>query len=199
MDETNSKVPSAFVLPYIKAKSRQKVILNSRGTKFQVSLDSFLKFPRHTRLGKLAEFETLSVDEILQLCTDFEPDELEFFFERDPSVLNLVLNAFLTGDLHLGQANMCELQLTNELNYWMLDVDEGKRCCKTDFEVGRSEKLQEIKNEQEVIKLVETKKEFNVSWLPETRKKIWNAVEDPYSSNLAMVIFRIYCTLRDTS
>ncbi len=165
----------------------KRVTLNARGTKFEVSLQAFFKFSKQTRLGKLASFQSLTTDEILDLCTGFDLSVPEFFFERDPIGLSLTLDFLLTGDLHLAMTNMCEMQLTKELNYWMVDVAECKRCCKTGFEIRHEEKAREIRNEVEVTRTIETLEFADCTWMPGIREKIWSVSEKPSSSKTALV------------
>ncbi len=171
---------------------KKRVIFNTRGTSFEVSLQSFFKFPKHTRLGKLASFQNLSSAEVLELCTDFDSSKLEFFFEREPYGLNITLDFLLTGELHLPTDNICEIQLSKELEYWMIDLGKCRRCCKTKFDIELDVKDKEIRDEIEETKKLDTLEFADVSWFPKIREKVWNLSEKPSSSNAALVCIILF-------
>ena len=66
-------------------------------------------------------------EEIANLCDRYSDDLNEFYFNRDPYILNMILNYYQTQKLHLNY-NQCMLFIKSELIYWgieeyLLDAD----------------------------------------------------------------------------
>lgn len=64
-----------------KKKNKRRAIVNVGGVKHEVMWRTLERLPK-SRLGKLRFAQDL--DEIYSLCDDFDPDENEFFFDRNP-------------------------------------------------------------------------------------------------------------------
>ena len=70
-----------FVNPFRKTQSKRRVIVNVGGVRHQILWRTLERLPK-SRLGKLRYAKDL--DEIYELCDDFNVDENEFFFDRNP-------------------------------------------------------------------------------------------------------------------
>lgn len=102
----------------------KRVRLNARGVIFEIPLASFLAYPKSTRLGKLSNFREMNTDDIYELCDDFNAESREFYFDRNPSVLGIVLDLF---------------------TYWMVNSPDMKRCCKVEYENNYESRVEEIR------------------------------------------------------
>ena len=169
-------------------KPDEFITLNARGREFKIPFKTMLEYPKSTRLGKLSQFKTMPTAEITELCDSFNKETNEFYFNRNPRVLSILLDYFLTDELHV-DGNLCEVFLLNELKYWEVHFNEVKHCCKNDFERKLEEKNKLVGLEDKVIKDFEEYDLFNVTWMPKVRKKLWRIVEQPTSSKKAATYF----------
>lgn len=163
----------------------QKVRLNARGYIFEIPLESFQKYPKDSRLGKLVNFDEMTVEEILECCDKYNSEKTEFYFNRSPYVLNMVLDYFVSGKLHNSNTTMCQVYLEKELSYWMIDTNDMKRCCHVEYENNYNSRNEEIIFEKKVLK--EISKASSQLEKSETRRKLWAIIENPNSSNVARV------------
>lgn len=162
--------------------TKQKIILNALGTKFQITQDVFIKISSRTRLGILKDYERMHMHDILGYCDDFDPTSLEFFFNRDPDILKLVLNHAVTGEFHW-KTNLCEVYLERELVYWKFDMDQINHCCSTSFDQKCENKKELMENDHQIIDRLESEDNREKT----TRQKIWSILNNPLDSALAMV------------
>lgn len=162
--------------------TKQKVTLNAFGTKFQLTQDVFSKIFSRTRLGILKDYERMHMHDILGYCDDFDPISLEFFFNRDPEVLKLILNHAVTGEFHLN-TNLCEVYLERELVYWKFDIEQINHCCSTSFDEEYENKREHMENDHKIIDRLESEDHREKN----TREKIWSILNNPLDSALAMV------------
>lgn len=158
------------------------VTFNIMGTKYQLTMKKFKQLPVKTRLGKLKELIPFEYEKVLKYCDEFNKDTNELFFNRDPDCFKFVLNYLLTGELHM-KRNICTVHVKNELDYWMVDPKEIKRCCKTNYELEYDQEIENIKIEEDAIEFVKENEEF----VPNRRERLWAVLDDPKSSNLALV------------
>ena len=162
--------------------NRQRITLNALGTKFQITKDVFEKISCNTRLGSLKNYEKMNIEEILSYCDDFDPVAVEFFFNRNPSVLSLVLDHALTGELHLSK-HFCEIYLRKELDYWKLENETISYCCVNEFEKNYDKKNEIMEYEREIIQKLENRDKENLT----LRMKLWNTLNEPLYSAFSMV------------
>ena len=159
------------------------IILNALGTKFEITSEKLQQCHESSRLGKLINHKMINnMKDILIYCDGYDEKKKEFFFNRDPDCLKMVLNYLLTGELHV-KRNMCEVHVKNELEYWMIDPQTIKRCCygkfNDNYEVGHGY----IKMEEDVIRTMKIKEDYK----PTLREKLWEIVSCPLSSKKALV------------
>ena len=119
------------------------VALNARGHRFQV-LKS--KLGQYADTSRLAKFKANNLHELTQLCDYYSPDLNEFYFDRDPFILNLILNYEPQKKLHLISSNECLNHLISEFNYWFngkTDVYEAMfdDCCRIRFKKMTNKQL----------------------------------------------------------
>ena len=170
-------------------KSRVRVILNARGIKYDLLIKNFQQYPAYSRLGKLITCLQSSQD-LRDVCDDFNLDTFEFYFDRDPFILNSILNYYSSGELHLND-NVCVGLFFKELEYWGIDIYELNECCISKYSKKKNEIDEEIKKEKEIIKEYTHKDEFG-DLLPKLREKIWKILTyDDDKSAISMVNLKI--------
>ena len=64
---------------------------------------------------------------ISPLCADTN-DPLELYFDRNPSLVNSILDSYISGEMHIPD-NMCSEALKNELSFWKLEPEILAPCC----------------------------------------------------------------------
>lgn len=186
-----------MVLNPIKSTS-ERVILNLRGTKFDVQLSEFNKLPK-SRLGRLKTHLDQTYistnllgshnEDLYQICDDFDLELLEFYFNRDPRFFHMIL-AYYTGDnkIHLDE-NVCVKYFQEQLLYW--DLDElhcFDDCCQHKF-LGKLDDIdKELIKQKQIIDHYEFKEDFvGNHFFPRMRKKVWLLIENPTSSKRAII------------
>ena len=94
------------------------MILDVGGRRHKVLESNFNIFP-NTRLGKLVRAKT--EEDILSLCDGYlDGDIPEYFFDRNWTSFNSILDIYRTGVLHLS-TDLCALVLQKDLEYWQID------------------------------------------------------------------------------
>ena len=174
--------------------NQSTVFLNVRGIRYEVMLENFLKYP-HTRLGLLrSQIVIQNREKISDLCFKCSTDLKEFYFDRDPFVLNKILNLYQTGQLHINTSAECASFINDELKYWMIDPSLLSNCCQISF----SEKLEETedleKSLQKITKNLNRKKKFSKVATPAWKEKLWLIFDKPKSSKLAKVFIKFNVT-----
>ena len=145
--------------------------LNVGGQIFTTTIDTLRSLP-NTRLGRLAQDETLT-----------NQKDAELFFDRNPEIMNNLLDLYRTGDLHL-PSSLCGHSVERELKFWEIPCEMVKECC-----YGRLKKHQDdAKITAEIDKFLtnryDTPAEIQElsSW-----NKIWLIMERPNLSRLSKV------------
>lgn len=174
-------------------KDHRKIVLNCRGHKYQVCLDTFEKLP-NSRLGKLRlALKNKSNSELDTLCDEFSLESNEFFFNKDPQILNLILEFYSNEKVHLNIncSNFCAILLLNEFKYWGIDKydDLLAPCCKSLIEKQKALVQDDLEQENSILKDLDAKEDFGKCFFPKIRRFIWNIMEYPKSSIFAMVFF----------
>lgn len=166
----------------------ETIIINARGIKYEVSIGHFERLPS-SRLGKLSRYIlTNNTNEIIRLCDNYKPELNEFYFNRDPYILNSVLTYYQTGKLHIKQSG-CVCFINDELGYWDVDEHSFEPCCQITY----LEKLEEIndsfKIRQNLLEELNCLDDFSDCCCPKLREKLWNLFDNPSSSIFAKFLF----------
>ena len=169
---------------------KNRITINARGVKYDIISSHFERLP-NSRLGRLNnlletfEFLPSKINESLlnEICDDFDMNKLEFYFDRDPYVLNLILNYYSNGKLHIGM-NCCALLICDELRYWQIDEKLINNCCEWKFADKIDEINKLINRESFILKSYFYKENFDNFSCPKLRENIWYLFERPSSSFL---------------
>ncbi|KAM9341232.1 potassium voltage-gated channel subfamily S member 3a [Symphorus nematophorus] len=179
--------------------------VNVGGFKQRMEHDVLKRFPQ-TRLGRLLCCS--SKEAILELCDDFSPSEMEYYFDRNPRFFCYILNFYLTGKLHLMEG-LCVISFVQEIEYWGIKERHLDLCCSTKFlelmelaEEGswdqRSDELQlhSLDSSIEELSILEDNLEmFEGSWCADVRRNIWIRLENPGYSTSAKVMAVVSLTV----
>ncbi|XP_071775043.2 delayed-rectifier potassium channel regulatory subunit KCNS3 [Centroberyx gerrardi] len=169
--------------------------VNVGGFKQRMEHDVLKRFPQ-TRLGRLLCCS--SKEAILELCDDFSPSEMEYYFDRSPSFFCYVLNFYLTGKIHLMEG-LCVVSFSQEIEYWGIKERHLDSCCSNKFQAlkecaedkgwdQRSDEQQLHSSDSSIEELSSLDKDlemFEGSWCADVRKNIWLRLENPGYSSLA--------------
>ncbi|XP_044021861.1 potassium voltage-gated channel subfamily S member 3a [Siniperca chuatsi] len=172
--------------------------VNVGGFKQQMEHDVLKRFPQ-TRLGRLLCCS--SKEAILELCDDFSPSEMEYYFDRNPLFFCYVLNFYLTGKIHLVDG-LCVVSFFQEIEYWGIKARHLDFCCCHRFHElmefaedkrwdQRSDELQLHSSDssvEELSALEEDIEMFEGSWCADVRRNIWIRLENPGYSTSAKVM-----------
>lgn len=172
--------------------------VNVGGFKQRMEHTVLKRFPQ-TRLGRLLCCS--STEAILELCDDFSPSEMEFYFDRSPRFFCYVLNFYLTGKIHLVDG-LCVLSFCQEIEYWGIKERHLDFCCSNKFYELRqlaedkrwdqgSTDLQPYSSDSSIDdqSVSEEKTEmFEGSSCADVRRNIWIQLENPGSSTSAKVM-----------
>lgn len=146
-----------------------RITINVAGKKFVTYWKTIQKLPK-TRLGRLT-----------QSSPEYDSDINEFFFDRDPKVVNSILNLYRTRELHL-PSTMCGLALKKELEFWDIPEEMISECCWNKY----TEQMQET----QILNILDkTLGENGISseTHPSWKEKIWLTMEKPFYSQTAKV------------
>jgi hypothetical protein len=191
-DTIQQNLDDDSILDEIKLKlesSDKKITINLRGFKFELFVKSFSKHPT-SRLAKLSIMilnsngKPFNRDDLLELCDYYELDKMEFYFNKDPFILNKILNLYTENyqKIHV-EEGVCINYLNTELDYWGFEnkfQDIIDKCCQVHLYNRKCFIDGEIEKEEKLIKQVEFKHEFKY-FFPKLREKLFNYVE--YSNN----------------
>ncbi|KAM8834356.1 delayed-rectifier potassium channel regulatory subunit KCNS3-like [Synchiropus picturatus] len=165
--------------------------VNVGGSRQKVARSLLRRFPQ-SRLARLSCCG--SQEAILELCDDFSPTDMEYYFDRSPSLFCYVLNFYLTGKLHLDDG-VCVISFAQEIEYWGIKERYLDLCCGERFqELMELVTDQGLGNDSEslsmsALSLSEDEEEmFEGSWCAETRRNVWLRLENPTYSKSAKAI-----------
>ncbi|KAK5857091.1 hypothetical protein PBY51_010357 [Eleginops maclovinus] len=170
--------------------------VNVGGFKQRIEHDVLNRFPQ-TRLGRLLCCS--SEEAVLELCDDFTPSEMEFYFDRNPRFFCYVINFYLTGKIHLVEG-LCVVSFVQEIEYWGIKERHLDYCCSNTFYELRQlaedkswdQRSDELQSSGSSVGELSTMKDdiemFEGSWCADVRRNIWIRLEDPAYSTSAKVM-----------
>lgn len=155
--------------------------VNVGGFRHRMEQEVVQRFPQ-TRLGRLLRCR--STEAVLELCDDFSPSEMEFYFDRNPGFfLCYVLTFYVSGELHLVEG-LCVVSFCQELEYWGLREAQLAFCCSTRFhQLMASAEDQE--SQENCPPGEQSAHAFGASCCADVRRNIWVQLEEPGSSAAA--------------
>lgn len=100
------------------------VNLNVGGKVFHIPKHLVLQHPK-TRIGILA----LCNDPVkrLSLCDDYNVQNNEFFFDRDPMFFHYIFHFYCSKVMWV-MDNLCPLNFEEEMSFWGLSLKDSPRC-----------------------------------------------------------------------
>ncbi|XP_042356742.1 potassium voltage-gated channel subfamily S member 3-like [Plectropomus leopardus] len=169
--------------------------VNVGGFKQRMEHNVLKRFPQ-TRLGRLLCCS--SKEAILELCDDFSPSDMEYYFDRNPRFFCYVLNFYLTGKIHLVDG-LCIVSFFQEIEYWGIKERHLDFCCSNKYHElmelaedkcwdQRSDETQLGSSVEELSYLEEDVEIFEGSWCADVRRNIWIRLENPGHSTSAKVM-----------
>jgi hypothetical protein len=165
----------------------QRIILNVGGFKHEVMLRTLNKIP-NSRLGSLNSASTK--EDLLNFCDDYNLERLEFFFDRDPTLFNYILNYYRIGKLHISN-DSCPVILTKELLYWKIENPKMDLCCEEKLYEKQKELDKAILDYKMIENDVKVKiKEdimVNSTKFRMFKNRIWNMVDNSFDTNSTIV------------
>ncbi|TWW71650.1 potassium voltage-gated channel subfamily S member 3-like [Takifugu flavidus] len=165
------------------------IVVNVGGFKQRLDQDLLKRFPQ-TRLGRLLCCS--SKEAILELCDDFSPSEMEFYFDRNPCFFCYILNFYFTGKLHLVDG-LCVVSFCQEIEYWGIREGHLDFCCSNKFHELMAFVEDRWSQESDGQLTGSSADElpadmFEGSWCGDVRRNIWIRLEKPGHSTLAKVM-----------
>jgi hypothetical protein len=175
-------------------EQKQRVTLNVGGLKHEILWKTLNRFP-NSRLGKLKK--NLNSDYLSSLCDDYDGEKNEFFFDRDPTLFNSILNYYREGKLHIND-NICPNVLQLELEYWEIDEPNMDLYCEEKLYHKQQAINEVLENYMKIFTEEKTKIEainkIKSSRFNAWKNRIWNLVDSPFenkSSYMAMVFIKL--------
>ncbi|XP_023682833.1 potassium voltage-gated channel subfamily G member 4a isoform X2 [Paramormyrops kingsleyae] len=120
-------------------------IINVGGNRYTFPWSTLEEFPL-TRLGRLRLCSSL--EEITQVCDDYDEVAREYFFDRSPSAFRVILNFLAAGKLRMLR-EMCALSLHDEFDYWGVEMAYMEHCCKRKMYTRMEELAEHQRREEE--------------------------------------------------
>ena len=174
---------------------KKRIILNARGTKYEVLMRIFDKYPQ-SRLGKIKKLIEIgdnnrSNNDLNDLCDDFDLGKSEFYFNRDPYILNFVINFYEDNKIHYDD-KICSKFFLHEIKYWGLNefLFDNDCKCQINFVIQREECSENSENQEKVIDDLYNKENFGCI-LPKIREYIWGIIDRPADPTITKVILQI--------
>jgi hypothetical protein len=162
--------------------NKRRVLINVGGVRHEILWRTLERLPK-SRLGKLRYAKDM--DEIYALCDDYDQQENEFFFDRNPRSFCSIINFYRSSKLHLIE-DMCVLSFYDDLVYWGIPEFYLETCCQHKYYQKKEIVLEEIRKEEDTLKEKIMDEDFGC-YCPTIRKKVWNLMEKPQTSKGARV------------
>ncbi|XP_022610891.1 potassium voltage-gated channel subfamily V member 2-like [Seriola dumerili] len=169
------------------------VNLNVGGKVFHIPKHLVLRHPK-TRIGVLA----LCDDPVkrLTLCDDYNVQNNEFFFDRDPMFFHYIFHFYCSNVLWV-MDSLCPVNFEEEMSFWGLKLKDTPRCCRILFEEKVDDIRDQLKVNQELLDEIKPHQDdegYKNMFLGDLRKALWDLMENPYSS-LSAKAFAVFSSL----
>uniref|UniRef100_A0A3P8RQY6 Delayed-rectifier potassium channel regulatory subunit KCNS1 n=1 Tax=Amphiprion percula TaxID=161767 RepID=A0A3P8RQY6_AMPPE len=149
------------------------VHVNVGGLKRSLCSSTLKKFP-DTRLGKLLACD--SEEDILQVCDDYDVQQKEFYFDRNPGLFPYVLHFYQTGKLHIME-ELCVFSFSQEIEYWGINEFFLDSCCSYRYHDRKLESSRHCSwDDESDVSSIDTSVD-EISDL--NRKCLWLTLENP--------------------
>lgn len=160
------------------------ISVNVGGLRRRLDRDVLRRFPQ-TRLGRLLGCRSHAA--ALELCDDFSPSEMEFYFDRNPCFFCYVLNFYLTGRLHLVEG-VCVVSFCQEMEYWGIREGQLASCCGGSFRQLLAFAEDRWSTESCSALELRSAASFAGSCCADLRRSVWLRLEQPGSSASAKAL-----------
>ena len=162
-----------------------RIILNVGGKKHDVRWKTLEKLP-NSRLGKIRFSK--SIQEMASLCDEIDFESNEIYFDRPARSFSAIIDYYRTDKLHSAHGT-CIISFFEDLTYWGIDDNFFEPCCNFNYHQLKEEAFDEIVKIDAFEKADdETGEEKFSNCCPDSRKKVWDIIENPETSLLAKVI-----------
>lgn len=162
----------------------RRVLLNVGGSQHEVLWKTLARLP-NSRLGRLCRVKTHA--ELMSLCDDYNLAKNEFFFDRNATSFDAILNFYRTRVLHLVE-DMCVVAFKDDMDYWGINELYLHPCCQQRYHQRREIVEDEIRKEELSLRWLQDEEGMHGSdSISKTRLKIWQIVEKPHYSMTARV------------
>ncbi|CAH8629069.1 unnamed protein product [Schistosoma rodhaini] len=180
---TDQEVTLSFnTLKLINSKSK-RALINVGGIKHEILWNIVDRYP-NTRLGKLHHVN--NINDLLNLCDDYDPINNEYYFDRNPIIFSNILNFYRSKKLHYNDM-ICVIDFKEELYYWGVNENFIKSCCSHRYHQQIDLIEDEIKKEENCIRQITLIDEFGNSCYANIKRQGWNLLEKPHTSGAARV------------
>ncbi|XP_074654769.1 potassium voltage-gated channel protein egl-36-like [Tubulanus polymorphus] len=154
------------------------VKINVGGRVFETKISTLKRIP-NTRLA------TLPTDE-----EHFIVDRQEYYFDRNPTVFESVLEFYRTGELHT-PVSLCGPQVKRELKYWGIDQRDVERCCWANYYGSAGTRDDLINFEKSLLKY---KAPLAGKGCTAWKEQVWMFLDNP-SSSIGATMFAVLSQL----
>ena len=155
-----------------------RLIFNIGGQRIETFISTLNAIPG-TRLSWIADNYLL-----LQKSPTYNTVTNEYFFDRNPTCFEAIINYFRTGELHY-PSNICGPLFECELKFWGVDETQMQSCCWEGYTASRNkwDKLKGFLGPHSE----DNEKSGYGSKTHRYRMKVWKFFDDAYSSTPARV------------
>ncbi|XP_066558154.1 potassium voltage-gated channel subfamily S member 1 [Amia ocellicauda] len=173
-------------LPWEPGTEDTQVRVNVGGLKRSLCCSTLRRFP-DTRLGRLLACD--SEESILQVCDDYDQQEGEFYFDRNPGLFPYVLHFYQTGKLHIME-ELCVFSFCQEIEYWGINEFFLDSCCSYRYHDRKLESRHKSWDEESDVSSVDTSvdeisdlnkdiQHFQDVRCGGVRRRLWLTLENP--------------------
>ena len=119
-----------------------------------------------------------------------------FYFNKDPFVLNMILNLYNEDKFHIDDT-ACGYLVSEELEYWQIDEMLLESCCQQKYYADIDTIDEKQKDETDIIMKYKEKDNFGTRFYPEFRSKVWATLEykETWASKIYFLISFLFWLL----